>query len=72
MACELVKTNVALLNKGSTRSEDEDTANFKHEAIGYTTKTVATTVLVPTMNPFSRKKKTVLAIQALALRPSIY
>jgi hypothetical protein len=59
MACELVKTNAALLNKGSTRSEDEDTANFKHEAIGYTTKTV-TTMVVPTMNPFSRKKKTVL------------
>jgi hypothetical protein len=59
MTCELVKTNAALLDKGTTRSEDEDTANFKHEAIGYTTKT-ATTMVVPTMNPFSRKKKTVL------------
>ena len=59
MACELVKTNAALLNKGSKRSEDEGTANFKHEAIGCTTKTV-TTMVVPTMNPFSRKKKTVL------------
>jgi hypothetical protein len=59
MACELVNTNAALLNKGSTRSEDADSANFKHEAIGYTTKTV-TTMVVPTMNPFSRKKKTVL------------
>jgi len=59
MACELVKTNAAaLLAKGrTTRSEDDGIANFNHEAIGYTTKTVTTMVVVPTMNPFSRKKK---------------
>ena len=65
MACEFVKTNAVLLAKGTTRSEDDGIANFNHEAIGYTTKTV-TTMVVPTMDPFSRKnnktqkKKTVL------------
>ena len=63
MACELVTTKAALLAKGTTRSEDDGIANFNHEAIGYTTMTVSTMV-VPTMDPFSRKKtqkkKTVL------------
>jgi len=59
MAYELVTTNAALLAEGTTRSEDDGIANFNHEAIGYTTKTV-TTMVVPTMDPFSRKKKTVL------------